>query len=123
MNSKKLLKIFRKNVKYVNKKTLYFDLMSGTIKIFRFDLSIDGFYFELRKKMEYDYETIVIKEKKWWMCSPHTQQKRTEKGFKYEINFQNKSYEITESDYNEINLLYEEYHNKELKKKLKKLSM
>ena len=111
MNSKKLLKIFRKNIKYVKKR------YQG------FELSLDGFYFELRKEMQYDYETVVIKEKKWWMCTPHTQQKQIEKGFKYEINFQNKSYEVTESDYNEFSLLYEEYHNKELKKKLKKLGM
>ena len=111
MNSKKLLKVFRKNLKYVDKRNQ------------RFELLIDGFYFELRKEMQYDYETVVIKEKKWWMCTPHTQQKRTEKGFKYEINFQNKSYEVTESDYNKFSLLYEEYHNKELKKKLKKLGM
>jgi len=110
MNSKKLLKIFRKNIKYVDKRNQ------------RFELLIDGFYFELRKEMQYDYETIVIKEKKWWMCTPHTQQKQIEKGFKYEINFQNKSYEITENDYNEINLLYDEYHRKSLKKILKKMS-
>ena len=106
MNSKKLLKIFRKNLKYVKKR------YQG------FELSLDVFYFELRKEMQYDYD----KEKKWWMCSPHTQQKQIEKGFKYEINFQNKSYEVTESDYNEFSLLYEEYHRKSLKKKLKKLS-
>ena len=34
---------------------------------------------------------------------------------------QNKSYEVTESDYNEFSLLYEEYHRKSLKKRLKKL--
>ena len=109
MNSKKLLKIFKKNIKYVYR------------RVNSFELTLDVFYFELRRRMEYEYETIVIKEKKWWMCTPHTQQKQIEKGFKYEINFQNKSYEITEVEYNELVVLSEKYDKKKMKKKMKRL--